>query len=113
MNWFERFVIFLQSEMEIPTRFGWFHVGCLIITFVFILILAIRVKKYSNKQLKLVIGTYGIVAFIFELLKQISWAFSYDTVTKVGTWNYEWYAAPFQLCTTPIYVSLICLFLKK
>ena len=113
MSWFERFILFLQSDMETPTRFGWFHIGWLILTFVFIIFLAIRVKKYSDKQLKLVIGTYGIIAFIFELLKQISWAFTYDAATKVVTWNYEWYAAPFQLCTTPIYVCLICLFLKK
>lgn len=45
-----------------------------------------------------------------EILKQISWAFDYNNGNVI--WQYEWYAAPFQLCTTPIYVSLICLFLK-
>ena len=49
--------------------------------------------------------------FILELVKQLIWSFNYEN--GVVIWDYQWYAAPFQLCTTPIYVSLICLFLKK
>jgi len=113
MNFFEKFIYFLQSEMETPTRFGWFHIGWIILTFVFIIFLATRRKNYSDKQLKIVLCIYGVIAFILELLKQISWSFNYDTVTEVVSWSYEWYAAPFQLCTTPIYVCLFCLLLKK
>ena len=53
------------------------------------------------------------VALLLEVLKQIIWAFNYDALSGIVTWDYEWYAFPFQLCSTPIYVSLICLFLKK
>ena len=47
------------------------------------------------------------------MLKQFIWAVDYDNSTNTFLWDYQWYAFPFQLCTTPIYVSLICLFLKK
>ena len=113
MNFFERIIYSMQATMIEPTAFGRFHLLCLIITFALIFILYKIKNKYGEKQLKLVIGIYGIVAFILELAKQISWSFNYDSVTKIITWDYEWYAFPFQLCTTPIYVCLICLFLNN
>lgn len=113
MNIFERFLYFLQGEMERPKPWGWYHLLCIFIMIIFIIILYLRKNKHNEKQLKIVIGTYGIIAFILELLKQLMWSMNYDTVTKAVTWDYQWYAAPFQLCTTPIFVCLICLFLKK
>ena len=113
MNLFEKFLYLLQGEMTEPTAFGWFHIMWLIFMVIAIVILFFRRKKHNDKQLKVILGTYGIVALVLELLKQLIWTFNYDPVTKLITWDYEWYAFPFQLCTTPIYVSLICLFMKK
>ena len=100
---------FLKSDMETPKPYGWFHIMFLMLSFIFIFILYKKRNKYNEKQLKLVLGIYGIISFILELLKQLSWAYDIDT----NTWSYSWYSAPFQLCTMPIYISLICLFLKK
>ena len=113
MNLFEKLLYFLQGEMTEPTAFGWFHILWLFLVVVAIFILYKRKKYYSEKQLKIVLGIYGIVALILEVLKQMIWTFNYDTTTNVVTWDYNWYAFPFQLCTTPIFVSLICLFLRK
>ena len=113
MNFFEKFLYFLQGEMNEPTPFGWFHLMWIGIIIVSLFILFILRKKYSEKQLKTVLAIYGIVAFILEGLKQIIWSFNYDPINNIVSWDYQWYAAPFQLCSTPIYVSLICLFLKK
>lgn len=113
MNIFEKFIYSLQRTMIEPEAFGWFHLLWIAIAFITIFILYKLKNKYSEKQLKWVIGIYGIIAFILELAKQISWSFNYDEVAKVITWNYEWYSFPFQLCTTPIFVCIICLFLKN
>ena len=113
MNWFEKFLYNLQGTMETPTPYGWFHLLCVFLTFSSIIILFLLRKKHSEKSLKWVLGIYGIIAFILELLKQLIWSFNYDPNTLLVTWDYTWYAAPFQLCTTPMYVSLLCLFLKK
>ncbi|MBQ6840740.1 MAG: YwaF family protein [Bacilli bacterium] len=99
--------------MNTPTAYGWFHLLCIFLVVLFIYLLYLNRKKYNDKQLKLVLFTYGSIALILELLKQLIWTFNYDPATKIITWDYEWYAFPFQLCSTPIYVSLICLFLKK
>lgn len=112
MNFFEKILYMLQFEMNTPKPYGSFHLMWIFITIISIVILFKLRKKYSEKQLKMVLGIYGIVALIFEIIKQLIWSFSYDEVTKIVTWDYQWYAAPFQLCTTPIFVSIICLFLK-
>lgn len=113
MNYFEKFLCFLQRlQMETPNAFGWFHIMW-IVFIVIAIVLLYKYKKNTEKELKVVLGVYGIIAFVLELLKQLMWAFNYDNATGLITWDYTWYAAPFQLCTTPIFVSLICLFLKK
>lgn len=113
MTFFERFLYMLQGEMETPKSFGWFHILWILFVIVSVVTLFIIRKKHSEKQLKIILGVYGIIAFILELLKQLIWAFNYDPITNIVTWDYEWYSAPFQLCTTPIFISVICLFLKN
>ena len=113
MNLFEKFLYFLQGEMPEPKAFGLYHILWLVLVGIAIIVLYKRKKHHSEKQLKTILGVYGITALVLELLKQLIWSFNYDTVTNIVTWDYEWYAFPFQLCTTPIFVSVICLFLKK
>lgn len=113
MNWFEKIVYLLQSEMSEPKAFGWFHLLWIGLSLFTIFILYTRRKKHNEKQLKIVLGIYGIISLILEVLKQIAWSFNYDSIIGTITWDYEWYSFPFQLCTTPTFVCLISLFLKK
>lgn len=108
-----RILKFLQAEMIEPIAFGWFHWLCIGVMLVAIYFLYKRKDNHSEKQLKLVLLIYGGVVLILETLKQISWAVSYNANLMDFVWNYQWYAFPFQLCTTPMFVSLICVFLKK
>jgi len=113
MNSFEKILSFLQGEMSEPKAFGLFHILWLILVVISIIILYKNKKNYNGKQLKKVLAFYGLIALILEVLKQLIWSFNYDAITNTITWDYQWYAFPFQLCTTPIFVSLICIFLKK
>lgn len=114
MNFYERILYFLNNfEMETPVPYDWFHILWIILTLGSIVFLYKERNNHSEKQLKKVLLIYGVVAFILELLKQLAWSFNYDPITKIVSWDYEWYAFPFQLCTTPIYISLICGFLRK
>lgn len=112
MNLFEKFILLMQKEMNTPVSFGWFHFLCIGIMILFIVILYKRKNKHNEKQLKIILGVYGIIALLLETLKQISWSFNFDPTTNLVIWDYEWYSFPFQLCTTPIFVSVMCLFLK-
>jgi hypothetical protein len=113
MNFIEKILYFLQGEMDRPTSYGWYHILWIIISILFIIYFIVNRRKCNEKTLKKVLLIYGVGAFVLELLKQIIWSFNYSPELNQITWNYTWYAAPFQLCSTPIYVSLICLFLKK
>lgn len=110
MNFFEKFLSLLQTEMERPLPYGWYHWLWIGLTAAALVALLLLRRFNGEKQLKWFLAIYGIIAATTELLKQISWSFSWD---GGAIWDYQWYAAPFQLCSTPIYLSLICLFLKK
>lgn len=99
--------------MQRPTPFGWFHILCLILVLISIIILYKKKNFNSEKRLKKILFIYGFVALILEILKQIIWSYKIDPVNGIISVDYQWYAFPFQLCTTPIFISLICSFMKK
>jgi hypothetical protein len=104
---------FLQKEMIEPMAFGWFHWLCILCMLSAIFFLYKIKNQHSEKQLKTILGIYGGVVLTLEALKQISWAVSFNHEMGIFVWDYEWYAFPFQLCTTPMFVSIFCVFLKK
>lgn len=97
---------FLQGEMERPKTFGLFHIIWLFFTFCFILYFYKTRNLNSEKRLKKVLLIYGVISLILEITKQVIW--SYDN----GVWDYQFYAAPFQFCTTPIFVSILYNFIS-
>ena len=113
LNPFERFLLALQAEMVCPEPWGMFHWISLCIVAGVIAVLYTRREKHSEEQLKLILGLYAVVTLALELGKQLAWSFNYDIATQIVTWDYQWYAAPFQLCTTPMYVCLACLFVNN
>lgn len=113
MNALRKILHILEKDMTTPTPFGWYHWLWIVLGVVAIALLYTQRRHAGEKQLKWVLGIYGIVAATTELLKQLSWSLDIGGAAGGFIWDYSWYSAPFQLCSTPIYVSLICLFLKK
>lgn len=113
MNALEKLIVSLQFEMERPSCYGPFHLCWLLASAVLVVFLSVRKEKDHERTLKTILLVYGIPALLLELTKQIIWSYSYDPAAGVGHWDYQWYAAPFQLCTTPIITCLISAFLKK
>ncbi|MBQ8472038.1 MAG: YwaF family protein [Bacilli bacterium] len=112
MNLFYKLLLFLKGTMDTPNSFGWFHFLWIFLTIISIVVLYKRKDKHNEKELKIILFLYGFISLILEILKQIIWTIDYNQITNTLTFDYSWYSFPFQLCTTPIYVSLICLFLK-
>ena len=107
MNAVEKIVEFLSFEIERPKSFGVFHISCTVICIGILMFLCLRKEKDHDKTLKRILLVYGFSALVLEVLKQVTWSFDYSSM------SYSWYAAPFQLCTMPIFVSLIAAFIKK
>lgn len=111
MNNFEKLIYGLSAKMPTPTNYGWFHlmfVG-IVITLSVVLCLVFARRK-SEKTLKIVTLVTWLTMFLFEIYKQIVFSFDYDVSTV--TWDYQWYAFPYQLCSTPLYVLPLILILK-
>lgn len=102
MNGLEKAINFLQFEMTEPTLYGWFHILSLIIMVVITIFLIL--KKFNVKKVLLVMS---LIMIGFEIYKQLSFSFN------DGVWHYQWYAFPFQFCSTPMYVALIAALTKN
>ena len=55
MNFFGKLLLFLQSEMETPKSFGWFHLMWITLVIIAIIILYKKKDNYNEKQLKKVL----------------------------------------------------------
>ena len=107
MHFFEAVLRFLDTQMTQPTPYGWFHILSLVLTAAATVLLC-RFGKSLDPR-KTVLFT-AILVTVLEIYKQINYSFSY----KSGiVFDYQWYAFPFQFCSTPMYVGLLAGMLKK
>ncbi len=90
----------LDASMTTPGLFGWFHILWLVITAVTTVLLC-RFAKNSQRQVVLYTAVFVIV---LEIYKQINYSFSYENGIA---YDYQWYAFPFQFCSTPMYIGLL------
>ena len=111
MNTFEKFVYWLQGTMETPTVFGWYHIMCLGILVALCFAVGFISRKASDKTVRIVLLITTAILLIFEVIKQVVFAFEYND--GVVTWDYSWYAFPFQFCSVPMYVGFLASLLKE
>lgn len=104
MQVFEAILRFLDSRMETPQPYGWFHLSFFALSFVAALILCLLWKKGVIKDVNRVLLVTAIIVGIFELYKQINFSFGYENGI---TFDYKWYAFPWQFCSTPLYIGLL------
>ena len=103
----ESILRFLDTEMTKPTMYGWSHILSLVLTVAVTMLLCRFGKKWSPRKVVLVTA---ILVSVLEIYKQINYSFSYEGGI---TFDYQWYAFPFQFCSTPMYVGLLAGLLKK
>ena len=95
---------------QIPKPFGVFHLlflGGILILFVLMVVFRHHLPK-SPVAVQTILMIFGIGLLLLEIGKQL--VYSYDPA--VG-WAYNWEKFPFQFCSTPIYVALVAMCLKK
>ncbi len=103
---------FLDLKMETPTQFGWFHILSIVLTIAITVLLCKYYKpKEDGKEARNVIFITAVIVTLFEIYKQINYTFSVDN--GIITASFQWYAFPFQFCSTPMYVGLLVALFKK
>ncbi|NWH11179.1 YwaF family protein [Acholeplasma laidlawii] len=94
----------LNSDMIKPESYqslskSWFHYLSLVITILVIIKLTKTFKTADDIKLKRMLLVFGIVMLILEIYKQIIFTYQVNA--------YQWYAFPFQFCSTPMYLFVI------
>ncbi|MBE5804098.1 MAG: hypothetical protein E7316_06250 [Clostridiales bacterium] len=97
----------LDWPMERPELYGWYHLLWFVISFAAVWPLCVMYKrsKQPEKHVRRVVFYTAVLVTVFELLHQIN----YNLVWRDGAlqWDVQWYAFPFQFCTTPMYIGLL------
>ncbi|MBQ4613275.1 MAG: YwaF family protein [Clostridia bacterium] len=95
---------FLDSSMTTPTSYGVFHLVSFALSILIGVWLCIRFKD-SERYAKRIVLITAIIVTVFEIYKQINYTFTYDGTAITA--DYQWYAFPWQFCSTPMYVGLL------
>lgn len=110
MNAFEKFLVALDGKMVEPAPYGWFHLMFVALVIIATTLLCVFGRDAKDKTVKWIMFTVWIVMLVLEIYKQINYSFNYNTLTGQTWWDYQWYAFPFQLCSTPIFVFPFVIF---
>lgn len=110
MVFFERILEFFDVKMQRPEAWGWFHLLFWGLTVGAAVLLCVLHKKDKPDRVRKVILTVAITVTLLEIYKQINFSFSYGGGIS---FDYQWYAFPFQFCSTPMYVGLLAGIVKK
>ena len=101
----------LDTQMETPGMYGWFHLLFFAISIAAGVWLSIRYKQADEVFVRKLLLIVSLLTLVLEVYKQVNYTFSYDGHTISA--DYQWYAFPFQFCSTPMYVGLLAGLLPK
>ncbi len=110
MSFWQSVLGFLDSSMETPASYCWFHLLWLALTFLALIPLQRFPKQQSDAHIRRVVLATAIVVTLLEVYKQVNYSFSYENGIA---FDYQWYAFPFQFCSTPMYIGLLAGLTKK
>lgn len=101
----------LNASMTEPTSYGWFHLLSIFLIILTTIFLCKKFKNPSKKTVNKILLSFALISIFLEIYKQFNYTFSYDG--NIVTADYQWYAFPFQFCSTPMYVALLAVIIKK
>ena len=95
----------LDTKMAVPAPYGPFHVFFSVTS----ILCGFSISRYCAKKGESYIRRFLLVeAFlitVLEIYKQINFSFHVDGSQIL--FDYQWYAFPFQFCSTPMYIGLL------
>lgn len=111
MHFLGKLINVLDKDMNTPEMYGWFHLLFVVLTVVTAITLYKAWKKPKEKTVRTIILIFSLLSILLEIYKQFNYTFSYDG--NVITADYQWYAFPFQFCSTPMYIGLFAALVKN
>lgn len=111
MRFLEALLQFLNTQMTQPQPYGWFHIVWLLITAAATVLAWKYGRKATGTQVRRIVLITAIVVTVLEIYKQINFTFQLDGGSITA--DFQWYAFPFQFCSTPMYVGLLAGLTRK
>ena len=111
MKLFQEILRILDVQMVEPLPYGWFHLLFFALSIGAAILLCFLHKKGKGIPEKKLVLFVSVCVLLLEVYKQINYSFSYggDAVT----FDFQWYAFPFQFCSMPMYVGLLAGLTKR
>ena len=110
MNIFEKLIYFLESGTVVPKPYGIFHLVSVAITALITFLLIKYFKDCDDKTLRKLVLSFWIAFVILEIYKQTHMSFHFNDGDPY--WDYQWYAFPFQFCSSPHFILPFVIFMK-
>ena len=78
MSFWQSLLRLLDTNMETPTPFGWFHVLALLITVLAAVWMSVHYRCKSRDTVRRMVLTVAVIVTVLEVYKQINFSFSYE-----------------------------------
>jgi len=101
----------LQSEMTRPTSYGWVHLLSLALVIAITTLLILRFRSADERVVRRILMIAWVLMVLGELYKQL--VYTYEVVDGTIVRDFQWYAFPYQFCSTPMYVLPFAIFLPE
>ena len=111
MEFFKTIIELFDKKMPEPQMFGWFHLMWIALMIIAGVLLCRTHKEGDDKRIRRIVFITAVIVGVLEIYKQISFTFSVEDSEIV--FDYQWYAFPFQFCSTPMYVGLLAALIKN
>lgn len=109
MNFWKILLQILDADMEVPDSYGIFHLLCLGIVIAASVFFIFNGRKLDEKTVRRIVLITAVVTFLLEVYKQINFTFEDGSNAP----SYQWYAFPWQFCSTPMYAGLLTGLLRR
>ncbi|MCD8373406.1 MAG: YwaF family protein [Clostridia bacterium] len=108
MNFIINFIKSTYVEIEnVPQPYGVFHLTFIFLSLLIMVTICYLSRKSSDKTFRIVMFCTGLFLILSEIYKQLYYYYA------AGGEGYDWYIFPFQLCSVPMYLSVIVGCMKK
>ena len=111
MEFFHSILKILDYRIEKPVVFGWFHWVWIALTILVAVALCVWHKRSGTEdRVRRVVMGNAIFVIILEIYKMINYSF---LESNGYAFDFQWYAFPWQFCSTPMYIGLLAGIIRK
>lgn len=101
----------LNTQMTTPAPYGVFHLFFFALSILAGVLLCKYQKEAGEGFVRKLLLVASLTAILLEIYKQVNYSFTFENGQIL--FDYQWYAFPFQFCSTPMYIGLLAAVIKN